>query len=261
MTAGPTEGRGFEPRGDHAELRALNERMWEVNVAFWEATGVFCVTCECGDPGCAETVQIAPEAYEHARRGARTFVVARNHAGREVERVVAEGAGHLVVELEPRPEGGVPDRTRAADFASHHFRVLVAELLDALPEEGREVALRHAGERFGHRLAARAQLRSEADRVAGLERVCAAVRSLGYHAVLRDVEGDTAVIDTPTCPLRPLVSERLEAVTIDRGMWTGLVEEGVDGVAADHVSCETHSCLERGDPCVVTLRFRATSSE
>src|SRR5690348_7513640 len=122
VTVGPTEGRGFEPRGDHAELRALNERMWEVNVAFWEATGVFCVTCECGDPGCAETVQIAPEAYEHARRGARTFVVARDHAGREVERVVAEGAGYLVVELEAGPDGGAPARTRAADFASQHFR-------------------------------------------------------------------------------------------------------------------------------------------
>jgi hypothetical protein len=242
-------------RGDQAELRALNERMWEVNLAFWEASGVFCVACECADPACASTVQITPQAYEAARRGTHTFVLARDHAGADVERVVAEGEGYVLAELDTRGGAAAVGEQVAVDFASQHFRVLVAELLDTLPEDGRELALRHAGERFGHRLAGRAQLRAEADLAAGLERVCAAVRALGYHAVLREVDGDTAVIDTPTCPLRPLVSERVDAVEIDRGMWTGLVEHGVRDLVAEHVACETHSCLERGEPCVVTLRF------
>jgi len=90
----------------------------------------------------------------------------------------------------------------------------------------------------------------------GLERVCAAVRSLGFHAVLDRVDGDTAVINTPTCPLRPLVTEHPEAALIDRGMWAGLVEKGLKGVRAESVDCETHSCLDGGQSCAVIIRLR-----
>jgi hypothetical protein len=64
------------------------------------------------------------------------------------------------------------------------------------------------------------------------------------------------VISTPTCPLRPLVTERPEAALIDRGMWAGLVERGVRGVRAEAVGCETHSCLEGDESCVVVIRLR-----
>jgi hypothetical protein len=102
-------------------------------------------------------------------------------------------------------------------------------------------------------------LRPETDLERGLEQICSAVRQLGFHASLEEVVGDRAVIRTPTCPLRPLVSERLEAATIDRGMWVGLVEQALDGVSARELSCETHGCLDRGEPCVVTLRLARSS--
>ena len=120
----------------------------------------------------------------------------------------------------------------------------------------REQALRTAGEDFGRDLARAAKLRPSARVQDGLERVCAAVRSLGFHATLDHVEGDTAVIRTPTCPLRPLVTERPEAALIDRGMWAGLVEKGLKGVRAESVDCETHSCLDGGQSCVVIIRLR-----
>lgn len=230
-----------------AEARALNEKMWQVNIAFWDATGLFVVACECGDPACSEMVELAPEAYESVRREPSAFLVS-NHAG--------DGC-YRVVEMPEHAAAAVAERPATLEFASHHFRALVAQLLDALPEDGREEALRLAGLRFGRQLAEHARLRSHVDVAAALDAVCAAVRSLGFHAAVRDIAGDTVVIATPTCPLRPLVSERLEAALLDRGMWAGLVEKGLAGADAEAIRCETASCLEAGESCLVTLRLRA----
>jgi predicted ArsR family transcriptional regulator len=144
----------------------------------------------------------------------------------------------------------------ALELPPRRFPALVARLLDEVPAEGREDALRHAGEDFGRELARAAGLRPRARLDDGLERVCAAVRSLGFQATLDSVDGDTAVIGTPTCPLRPLVAERVEAAHIDRGMWAGLVERGVRGAHAESVECETHSCLDGGENCSVVIRVR-----
>ena len=160
------------------------------------------------------------------------------------------GAGRPAKLYSPAPE------PQALEFPARRLPELVARLLDRVPADGREQALRSAGEDFGRDLARAARLRPSARMSYGLERVCAAVRSLGFHAVLDRVEGDTAVINTPTCPLRPLVTERPEAALIDRGMWVGLVEKGLKGVRADSVECETHSCLDGRQSCAVIIRLR-----
>jgi predicted ArsR family transcriptional regulator len=160
------------------------------------------------------------------------------------------GAGRPAKLYSPAPEA------EALEFPSRHLPELVARLLDRVPADGREQALRSAGEDFGRDLARAAGLQSSAGVRDGLERVCAAVRSLGFHAALGGVDGDTAVIDTPTCPLRPLVTERPEAALIDRGMWAGLVEQGLQGVRAESVECETHSCLDGAESCAVVIRLR-----
>jgi hypothetical protein len=230
-----------------AEARALNEKMWQVNIAFWDATGLFVVACECGVAACSEMVELTPEAYESARRSPNTFVVSE-HAG---------DGRYRIVEMAEQAEAAVPERTTTLEFASQHFRALVAQLLDALPEEGREEALRLAGLRFGRQLAERARLQSHVDVAAALDAVCAAVRGLGFHATVHEIAGGTAVIETPTCPLRPLVSERLEAALLDRGMWAGLVEKGLADAGADEIRCETAACLDAGESCHVTVRLRA----
>lgn len=160
------------------------------------------------------------------------------------------GAGRPAKLYAPGPE------TRALEFPSRRLPELVARLLDEVPADGREQALRGAGEGFGRDLARAAGLRPSARARDGLERVCAAVRSLGFHATLDRVEGDAAVINTPTCPLRPLVTERPEAAQIDRGMWAGLVEKGLRGVQAESVECETHACLDDRESCAVIIRLR-----
>ena len=231
-----------------AETRALNEKMWQVNIAFWDATGLFVVACECGEEGCTEMVELPPEDYEAARRTPDAFVVSR-HAG---------DGRYEVVEIPAHAAAPAPEQATAIEFASHHFRALVTQLLDVLPMDGREEALRLVGLRFGRQLANRAELHSHVDVAAALEAVCVAVRSLGFHAAVGEIAGNTVVIRTPTCPLRPLVSERLEAAVLDRGMWAGLVERGLAGVVAEEIHCETSACLDAGEPCLVTLRLGAS---
>lgn len=160
------------------------------------------------------------------------------------------GAGRPAKLYSPAPE------PEALEFPPRRLPALVGRLLDEVPAGRREAALRRAGEDFGRELAREAKLRPRARLEAGLEQVCAAVRRLGFQAALERIDGDTVVISTPTCPLRPLVTENAEAAHLDRGMWAGLVERGVRGVKAEAVECETHSCLERGDSCSVVIRLR-----
>jgi predicted ArsR family transcriptional regulator len=149
---------------------------------------------------------------------------------------------------------------QALEFPPRRLPALVGRLLDELPAAGRKEALRRAGAEFGRDLARTARLRPKKQIEAGLESVCAAVRSLGFHAALDRIEGDTAMIATPTCPLRPLVTERPEAALIDRGMWAGLVERGITGLRAETVDCETHACLDGGESCAVVVRLKRSAT-
>lgn len=202
---------------------------------------------------------------------AAALEVHRSVARARLERLV--GAGLLVTSFARRsgrtgPGAGRPAKfysaapeTRALEFPPRHLPDLVGRLLKEIPTAGREEALRRAGEDFGRDLARTAGLQPTTSAEKGLEGVCAAVRALGFHAALESYDGDTVVIRTPTCPLRPLVTERPEAALIDRGMWSGLVESGLDGVHAESVECETHSCLEGRDSCAVVIRFGAANRD
>ena len=198
-----------------------------------------------------------------ADEAAAALGVHRTVARRRLERLAR--AGLLETRFERRsgrrgPGAGRPAKLYAAapesdplEFPSRRFPTLVSRLLDELPADRRPQILRRVGEAFGRDLAQTTGL-SPSDTLAdGLHGVCAAVRSLGFHAALERVDGDTAVISTPTCPLRPLVVERLEAAEVDRGMWAALVELGVRDVLAEDVTCETHTCLESGKACSVVL--------
>jgi predicted ArsR family transcriptional regulator len=205
------------------------------------------------EPVTADEAAVALSVHRSVARGrlerlVRAGVVETSFARRSGR--TGPGAGRPAKLYSAAPEA------QALEFPPRYLPALFARLLDDVPADGREESLRAAGEDFGRDLARLAGLRARTRVEDGLERVCAAVRSLGFQAALERVDGDTAMISTPTCPLRPLVTEHPEAALIDRGMWAGLVERGIRGVQAESVECETHSCLDGGESCAVVIRLR-----
>jgi len=160
------------------------------------------------------------------------------------------GAGRPAKLYAPAPE------LESIEFPRRRLADLVGLLIEDLPRR----RLRRAGEQFGRLLAADADLQPAGELVTGLERICAAVGELGFQVSVSEVDGDRAILTTPTCPLRPLVVAHPEASAIDRGMWSGLVEQGVRGVDAERVECETGGCLDDHASCRVVVRVLKTYS-
>jgi hypothetical protein len=76
------------------ELEAIRQaHQREVNEA---SDGVF--VCECGDPGCTQTVSLSLPEYEKVRAFPNHFVIATNHENPEVEWVVSESERFAIVE-------------------------------------------------------------------------------------------------------------------------------------------------------------------
>jgi len=218
----------------------------------------------------------AREAYLVARRAERPVTaddvaaasgVHRNVARSRLERLAA--AGLLEVGYERRtgrsgPGSGRPAKTYAVvpeltaiQFPERRYEELLGRLVDVLPERGRSRRLRAAGAAFGEELAADARLEPAVSLREGAERMCAAVRRLGYQATLESAGESVAVIATPTCPLRPLVRRRPDTAELDRGMWAGLAARATAGLDVSEVLCETHDCLADHASCRVVLRVHA----
>ena len=219
-----------------------------------------------GDPELREALLFA---RSHARpvtadELARAKGLHRNVARSRLERLVE--AGLLAIGYERRtgrsgPGAGRPAKTYSVvpQLESIEFpdqsESLAGLLVDALVARGGEEPLREVGVAFGRELGRSARLRPAKSIEAGFERVCAAVRRLGYQASLEHADDTGAVIATPTCPLRPLVRARPEAVEIDRGMWAGLASCALEGVEVGQVRCETQDCFDDHASCKVVLEL------
>ena len=220
-----------------------------------------------GDPELREALLFA---RSHARpvtadELAREKGMHRNVARSRLERLVS--AGLLAVGYERRtgragPGAGRPAKTytvvpqlESIEFPPDQSESLASLLVEALVARGGEQPLREVGANFGRELARSARLRPAKSVGVGFERVCAAVRRLGYQASLENADDHGAVIATPTCPLRPLVRARPEAVEIDRGMWAVLANCALDGVEVGQVRCETRDCFDDHASCKVALEL------
>jgi hypothetical protein len=78
-----------------ALYRDVNERIAETSKRFDSDEAEF--VCECGDPGCAERLEVPLDEYERIRSDATTFLLDPEHVEPEVERVVRERSGYAVV--------------------------------------------------------------------------------------------------------------------------------------------------------------------
>jgi hypothetical protein len=54
--------------------------------------------CECGQLGCTRLIEMSVAEYEEVREHPRRFILAPHHERRELEDVVAERPGYIVVE-------------------------------------------------------------------------------------------------------------------------------------------------------------------
>ena len=195
--------------------------------------------------------------------------VHRNVARSRLDRLAS--AGFLTVTLERLggqrgPGAGRPAKVyrvapelEGVEFPDRRLAELISLLVGKIPAGGRARALREAGEEFGRSLGARAGLKASGDVHTGLERVCDALGSLGFHASVLSLEGDEAILESATCPLRPLVVARPDADGIDHGMWAGLVERGIRGVSADRVKSGTPRCLAGDASCSILLSLGSRS--
>lgn len=189
--------------------------------------------------------------------------VHRNVARNRLDRLV--DAGLLVSGFERRtgrtgPGAGRPAKiytpapeTSAVEFPTRNYPELVALLVQALPRQARTKRLHQLGATFATKLLAKAPVTPAPDLRQGLERACAALGKLGFQATVEEVDEQRAVIATPTCPLRPLVTTQPELAELDRGMWCGLVEAAVKEVHAEALSCNTHDCLDNHASCRITV--------
>lgn len=78
-------------------FRRVNERVEELSRGLSELP----LICECAAAGCAERLPAVPAVlYERVRRNPRWFFVRPGHERRDVESVVEDHRGFLVVEKE-----------------------------------------------------------------------------------------------------------------------------------------------------------------
>lgn len=108
-------GTGREERlaSNETLFRFANERMagWEERHEDGDTELYF---CECTDPECKEKVALRVQDYEAVRASSRTFFVLPGHEQLEVETVVDQHEGWLVVR-KPETVGEVVDTTDPRD--------------------------------------------------------------------------------------------------------------------------------------------------
>ena len=93
---------------NEALFREVNERIDQLHDELGGASA-FEIVCECGDASCIDRFNIKSDDYEELRRDVHRFAVVPGHQKPEVEQVVAERKGYVVVLKTD------PDAARAAE--------------------------------------------------------------------------------------------------------------------------------------------------
>lgn len=83
---------------NQALFRAVNDKLKALNEGFLSVTKTFTVACECADVSCVEMLDIDPDDYLTVRAEPREFVVLPGHVYPDVETVVRETDGFVVVQ-------------------------------------------------------------------------------------------------------------------------------------------------------------------
>jgi hypothetical protein len=82
---------------NQAMFREVNERLQELASNYQATTGTAVFSCECADLSCIEQIDMTLDQYEDVRRGPNQFLVLAAHVVPDVENVVREHDGFVVV--------------------------------------------------------------------------------------------------------------------------------------------------------------------
>jgi hypothetical protein len=108
---GRVQARDRQVAENEVRFRALNERL-RAGEAAWEGRdGVISLVCECGDEDCTLPITLTPAEYESVRADETQFAIVLGHVRPEVEDVVSEHGGWVVV----RKRGEAGDIAAASD--------------------------------------------------------------------------------------------------------------------------------------------------
>jgi hypothetical protein len=98
MGTEPNQGREVRAARNQALFRSVNEKMRKLNESVATLTGAFSISCECADTHCITMIEIPRYDYLAVRSEPRHFVVVPGHVIPEIETVVREADGYVVVE-------------------------------------------------------------------------------------------------------------------------------------------------------------------
>jgi hypothetical protein len=93
-------------------FRDVNERLKGVSEGFGDVLPDFEIICECGNATCAERISVTFEEYEQLRAQGTQFAVRRGHESLDIETIVEDRGGYLVVRKDP---GRAAELARASD--------------------------------------------------------------------------------------------------------------------------------------------------
>jgi hypothetical protein len=83
---------------NQALFREVNERVEEVSAPLGTVSSTAVFACECAELSCMEQIEISVADYELVRAHPDHFIVLPGHVYTDVEKVVREGEGVVVVE-------------------------------------------------------------------------------------------------------------------------------------------------------------------
>lgn len=88
---------------NEALFREVNERIERVTEALQVTSESIGILCECGNPSCTQTIEVALPEYERVRAESELFFVRTGHEEPNVEEVVEQHENFDIVRKNPGP--------------------------------------------------------------------------------------------------------------------------------------------------------------